>query len=366
VRKTLLLADDSLTVRRVIEQTFADEPIDVVTVPDGAAALVRLGANPPDVLLADIGMPEPDGYELALHVRRTPALAHIPVILLTGAFDPVDHARARDAGCAGVLVKPFDPQMLIGRVRQLLEARRLPAAAPVDDSAVKATATEANRIDVQPRDSGLSMPDAVPGASVPPVPIPTLTAESKAAEVDDYFARLDRAFAALEPRGEGDRATNVAGAHPGPEPAAGAATSVADAQGGAEATRLARSGGDTTSRGDAESSPAAAADPAAPVVPSAASPIAEDHSARPSAAAPTLAGAFAALLAIEQGQPLPPAARGWTPAPSPDVLENIVRRVTAEIAEAVVRELAPAIVSDVAERLLREETARLTSALPRR
>jgi CheY-like chemotaxis protein len=336
VRKTLLLADDSLTVRRVIEQTFADEPIDVVTVPDGGAALVRLGANPPDVLLADIGMPEPDGYELALHVRRTPALAHIPVILLTGAFDPVDHARARDAGCAGVLVKPFDPQMLIGRVRQLLEARRPPADPPVKDPGVKDTAT------------------------------PTLSAESKAAEVDDYFARLDRAFAALEPRGEGDGATDVAGAHPGPEPAAGAASSVADAQGGAEATRVARSGGDTASRGGAESTPAAAADPAAPVAPSAASPIAEDHSARPSAAAPTLAGAFAALLAIEQGQPLPPAARGWTPAPSPEVLENIVRRVTAEIAEAVVRELAPAIVSDVAERLVREETARLTSALPQR
>src|ERR671910_660904 len=137
VRKTLLLADHSLTVRRVIEQTFADEPIDVVTVADGAAALVRLGANPPDVLLADIGMPTPDGYELALHVRRTPALAHIPVIQLTGAFDPVDHARARDAGCAGVLVKPFDPQMLIARVRQLLPARR-PAGGPVvDDGAVR-------------------------------------------------------------------------------------------------------------------------------------------------------------------------------------------------------------------------------------
>ena len=350
MRKTLLLADDSLTVRRVIEQTFADEPIDVVTVPDGAAALVRLGANPPDVLLADIGMPEPDGYELALHVRRTPALAHIPVILLTGAFDPVDHARARDAGCAGVLVKPFDPQMLIGRVRQLLEARRPSTDTPGKGPAVTDTATEANRMDVQPR---------------PPLPI-TSTAESKAAEVDDYFARLDRAFAALEPGGEGSRATDVAGACPGPEHAAGAATSFADALGGAEATRVALSGGNAASREGADATPAASADPAAPVGPSAATAVAEDHSARPSAAAPTLAGAFAALLAIEQGQPLPPAARGWTPAPSPDVLENIVRRVTAEIAEAVVRELAPAIVSDVAERFVREETARLTSALPRR
>jgi CheY-like chemotaxis protein len=350
VRKTLLLADDSLTVRRVIEQTFADEPIEVVTVADGAAALVRLGANPPDVLLADIGMPEPDGYELALHVRRTPALAHIPVILLTGAFDPVDHARARDAGCAGVLVKPFDPQMLIGRVRQLLEARRPPAAALVNDPAVQDTATEA---DVQPPDSERSMP----------LPIPTLSAESKAAEVDDYFARLDRAFKALEAPGEGDRRTDV-GARPDPRAAAGT-NPVAEAQAGAETTRPTRPGGDASHRGNAESTPAAPPEPATPVAPSAATAVAEDHNARPSAAAPTLAGAFAALLAIEQGQPLPPAAKGWTPAPSPDALENIVRRVTEEIAEAVVRELAPAIVSDIAERLVREETARLTSAVPR-
>jgi CheY-like chemotaxis protein len=350
VRKTLLLADDSLTVRRVIEQTFADEPIEVVTVADGAAALVRLGANPPDVLLADIGMPEPDGYELALHVRRTPALAHIPVILLTGAFDPVDHARARDAGCAGVLVKPFDPQMLIGRVRQLLEARRPPAAALVNDPAVQDTATEA---DVQPPDSERSMP----------LPIPTLSAESKAAEVDDYFARLDRAFKALEAPGEGDRRTDV-GARPDPRAAAGT-NPVAEAQAGAETTRPTRPGGDASHRGNAESTPAAPPEPATPVAPSAATAVAEDHNARPSATAPTLAGAFAALLAIEQGQPLPPAAKGWTPAPSPDALENIVRRVTEEIAEAVVRELAPAIVSDIAERLVREETARLTSAVPR-
>ena len=74
---------------------------------------------------------------------------------------------------------------------------------------------------------------------------------------------------------------------------------------------------------------------------------------------------FAALLAIEQGQPLPPAANGWTPAPSAEVLEQMVRRVTQEIAEAVIRDLAPAIVSEVAERLVREEAARLTSPLPR-
>ena len=114
----------------------------------------------------------------------------------------------------------------------------------------------------------------------------------------------------------------------------------------------------TPARSDADGEPP-------PATSSLATAAADDHGERPSAA-PTLAGAFAALLAIEQGQPLPPAARGWTPAPSADALEQIVRRVTEEIVERVVRELAPGIVSDVAGRLVREETARLTSTLPRR
>jgi CheY-like chemotaxis protein len=306
VRKTLLLADDSLTVRRVIEQTFADEPVDVVTVGDGAAVLARLEGHPPDVLLADIRMPGPDGYELALHVRRTPALAHIPVILLTGAFDPVDHARAREAGCAGVLVKPFDPQMLIARVRQLLEARRHPSGA-ADDATVRNASPEGGPIeDLEPA-------------------LPHSSAASRAAEVDDYFDRLDRAFAGLQAPVEGDHRRDVP---TGPE-------------------------GD---RGESASQVAPPAATAAPVI----------NRGALGSAAPTLAGAFAALLAIEQGQPLPPAASGWTAAPGGDVVEQMVRRVTQEIAEAVIRDLAPGIVADVAERVVREQTARLTSTLPPR
>src|SRR3954468_12905101 len=136
MRHKLLLADDSETIQRVIEMTFADEPVDVATVSDGEAAIARLAVDPPDIVLADIGMPGRDGYQVALRVRQTPSLAHIPVVLLTGAFDPVDYGRAREVGCAGVLVKPFDPQMLIVRVRQLLNKR--PAAADGADSGAPA------------------------------------------------------------------------------------------------------------------------------------------------------------------------------------------------------------------------------------
>src|SRR3954470_9576498 len=134
VAPTLLLADDSVTVQRVIELTFADEDVRVVAVSDGDQAIERLEEAPPDIVLADIGMPGKNGYEVALHMRRSPKLAHIPVLLLTGAFEPVDQARANDAGCDGVLAKPFEPQLVIGRVKELLARGRgaEPAAAAPD------------------------------------------------------------------------------------------------------------------------------------------------------------------------------------------------------------------------------------------
>src|SRR6187402_3117329 len=93
----LLLADDSVTIQRVIELTFADEDITVIAVGDGRQAIERVQSDRPDIVLADVGMPERDGYEVAAFVKGTPALAHIPVLLLTGAFEPIDEGRAQAA-----------------------------------------------------------------------------------------------------------------------------------------------------------------------------------------------------------------------------------------------------------------------------
>src|SRR5712671_5509130 len=120
----LLLADDSVTIQRVIELTFADEDIDVITVGDGQQAIDRLDADPPDIVLADVDMPKRDGYEVAAYVKSRPKLAHIPVVLLTGAFEPIDQARADAAGSSDVLAKPFEPQMVINRVKDLLGKKK--------------------------------------------------------------------------------------------------------------------------------------------------------------------------------------------------------------------------------------------------
>src|ERR671910_1530280 len=126
----LLLADDSVTIQRVIELTFADEDVEVTTVGDGQMAIDRLDADPPDIILADVDMPKRDGYEVAAYVKSRPTLAHIPVVLLTGAFEPIDQARAAAAGSSDVLAKPFEPQMVINRVKELLGKKR-----PEDDGA---------------------------------------------------------------------------------------------------------------------------------------------------------------------------------------------------------------------------------------
>jgi CheY-like chemotaxis protein len=116
----LLLADDSVTVQRVIELTFAEEGVEVTSVGDGEQAIAHLGRDRPDIVLADIGMPGRDGYEVAAHIRNSPELAHIPVVLMTGAFEQLDEARAGQVRCDAVLAKPFEPHMVIAIVRQLL------------------------------------------------------------------------------------------------------------------------------------------------------------------------------------------------------------------------------------------------------
>src|SRR5919112_4107255 len=126
----LLLADDSVTIQRVIELTFADEDVQVLTAGDGEQAIERISSERPDIVLADIGMPKRSGYDVAAFVKGAPDLAHIPVLLLTGAFEPVDEQRAQAAGCDGVLVKPFEPQHVIARVRELLQGSSPGSGAP--------------------------------------------------------------------------------------------------------------------------------------------------------------------------------------------------------------------------------------------
>src|SRR6187399_1439661 len=208
----LLLADDSVTIQRVIELTFADEEIEVTAVGDGQMAIDRLDSDPPDIILADIDMPKRDGYEVAAYVKSRPKLAHIPVVLLTGAFEPIDQARAKAAGSSDVLAKPFEPQMVINRVRQLLGKKRdevLEAPAPQSF----APPQPLSQAPPSPQGPVMLKP---PAAVRPPArsngavsagqtsqqgqPARTAPGDGAAEPVslDDYFDQLDAAFSNLQ------------------------------------------------------------------------------------------------------------------------------------------------------------------------
>ena len=118
--KKILLADDSITIQKVIELTFSDEDFEVVTVGNGRMAIEKVQEVRPDLVLCDIIMPEKDGYEVCDFIKKNAATAHIPVLLLTGAFEPFDQERASRVGCDGFLAKPFEPQTLIAKVKELL------------------------------------------------------------------------------------------------------------------------------------------------------------------------------------------------------------------------------------------------------
>ena len=119
--RKLLLADDSITIQKVVDLTFTDEGLEVVTVSDGQQALEKLDEFTPDIVLADVFMPGLDGYQLCEHIKRTERFSHIPVMLLVGSFEPFDEAEARRVGADDYLTKPFQSiRTLIGKVRNLL------------------------------------------------------------------------------------------------------------------------------------------------------------------------------------------------------------------------------------------------------
>ncbi|HEV7889795.1 MAG TPA: response regulator [Pyrinomonadaceae bacterium] len=121
-RRKLLLADDSPTVRKVVEMFFEEEGYEVVTVGGGEEALRELeGERPPDVLLADAVMPGPDGYMLCERVKRDARLGGMPVVLLVSRYEPFNEAEARRVGADTVLTKPFQSiRDLVSKVGSLL------------------------------------------------------------------------------------------------------------------------------------------------------------------------------------------------------------------------------------------------------
>lgn len=131
----ILLADDSLTIQKVVELTFSDGDTRLLAVGNGDKAVQALDEFQPDIVLADVVMPGLTGYDVCDAVKKRPGGEFVPVVLLTGTFEPFDRTRAERVGSDSIVTKPFDSHALQGLVRELVSKAR---AARADAEAAEA------------------------------------------------------------------------------------------------------------------------------------------------------------------------------------------------------------------------------------
>src|SRR5271169_1765258 len=123
---TVYFIDDSATMREVIKIAFRRENIHVITCADAASALNQFDQHPPDVVITDVIMPDQDGYSVCSQIKQNPQFGKTPVILMSGVVNKSVADRAVAVQADELVRKPFQPQELIGRVRNLLNATKPP------------------------------------------------------------------------------------------------------------------------------------------------------------------------------------------------------------------------------------------------
>ena len=163
---TVYFIDDSATMREVIKIAFRKENIHVITCPDAATALAQFGEAVPDAVITDVIMPDKDGYEVCQFIKQHDQLGKTPVILMSGVVNKTVAEKAMAVKADELIRKPFQPQDLIVRVKNLLNPKRTIVSAneaSADDSA------EASRAAAQVLTSLFSSGPA-------PAPPPTLVA----------------------------------------------------------------------------------------------------------------------------------------------------------------------------------------------
>ena len=118
--KTLLTIDDEISIQQILQHYFKDN-FTVVTKSNGKEGLIWMQeGNIPDVIIADIDMPEMNGYEFIDHVRLSGLLNEIPLIMLSGNEGSENRIRCLEAGADDYLVKPFNPRELAARINSIL------------------------------------------------------------------------------------------------------------------------------------------------------------------------------------------------------------------------------------------------------
>jgi CheY-like chemotaxis protein len=181
--KTLLLADDSTTIQKVVGICLAGEDVKIIYSDNGEDAIFKASVIKPDLVIADVTMPRKTGYEVSIGLRGNPETSSIPVILLTGAFEPFDENRFKESGASAYISKPFDSQSMIALVRKFLHTEEAPERKPVSQAIFAKPAEQ------------VSAPRPVPPPPIPPMRPPQEPRLSEPAVMDELSSEEIEALA---------------------------------------------------------------------------------------------------------------------------------------------------------------------------
>ena len=202
----VLVVDDSLSVRKVVQRALESKRIEVLSAASGSEALEQIARETPDLIVCDVIMPDMDGYQICDFVKKHPTLGHTPVLLISGIVNSTVLERAAKVRSDDVMRKPFAADELLHRIESLLPAtgRPAPAAAPVPAPTASPAAPAPERRAPQPERPAPVMPEPV--AVVPPAPAPGPDLKTLLAGVAELpgvslTALIDREGALMEAAG---------------------------------------------------------------------------------------------------------------------------------------------------------------------
>ena len=334
---TLLAIDDSVTMRKVLEMTFAGEDFRVVSAESADAGFAKLKSDRPSIVLCDVTLDGPGGYAVCAKIKsENPTVA---VLLMASKQAPYDAHKGQSARADDFIEKPFDTQQLIDKVKRL--ASRPVEAVP----AARASAPQAAPMSVGPATQPGVAPAGGGGPGRPP-PAPAAPARAPGPVGGPPAAPQNRPAVPGVASGVG-RGTLAYGAYQMQNP--GAPASPPQPPAAAPQAPAASAGGYGAARQPAP--PAAPSPPAPPVAPAAVAPIA--HGTSPGMAAVGAAASAVAASSASNGQ----LAAKLQHLGLSDAQVSAVLSLSREVIEKVVWEVVPVL----AETMIREELKRLTS-----
>jgi CheY-like chemotaxis protein len=202
---SILLADDSITIQKVIGIIFGGDDYAVTVVDNGKAAVEKAIEIKPDVLLIDALMPGMSGYEVCEQIREIPELRLKPIVLLTGSFEPFDEDKAKTCGADTFLSKPFESQQIVSKVAEMHELGLSRASA----AHIVEPVTTVTPPPLPVQEVAASEPTDIWGAFTPEVSAKEETKEDEAFE-QDQFEKIDQeAEAGIEVAIETEKSAEV-------------------------------------------------------------------------------------------------------------------------------------------------------------